>query len=175
MSKYILGATLGALERRKVNIGSIFGIASFHLILLLPPVKAVAQAVEDNPLGLASDHATISVANLTTERDWYIRVLGFKETNHIERGSDFAISQMTIPGYRIDLVWQRGSSRSKRGPGDFEQGWRHIVFKTSIIDQDYKRLVAQQADVTAERDSKSTITRLLVHDPEGNEFEIFPN
>jgi catechol 2,3-dioxygenase-like lactoylglutathione lyase family enzyme len=158
-----------------VKIASVVSIACLKLILLISPARAMAQAVEENPLGLAPDHATISVAGLAQERDWYIRVLGFKEMNHIERGSDFAISQMTIPGYRIDLVWQRGSSRSKRATGDFEQGWRHIVFNTSIIDQDYKRLVAQQANVTAERDAKSAITRLLVHDPEGNEFEIFPN
>jgi catechol 2,3-dioxygenase-like lactoylglutathione lyase family enzyme len=158
-----------------VKIATAISIACLQLILLIPSARVVAQVVEENPLGLAPDHATISVADLAKERDWCIRVLGFKEMNHIERGSDFAISQMTIPGYRIDLVWQRGSSRSKRASGDFEQGWRHIVFRTSIIDQDYKRLVAQQADVTAERDSKSAITRLLVHDPEGNEFEIFPD
>ena len=158
-----------------MNIASGVGIASFNLILLLAPLGAIAQAVEPNPLGLTPDHATISVADLAKERDWYVRVLGFKEMNHIERGSDFAISQMTIPGYRIDLVWQRGSSRSKRASGDFEQGWRHIVFRTPIVDQAYKLLVAQQTDVKAERDSASAITRLLVHDPEGNEFEIFPN
>ena len=156
-----------------MKIAPVVSIACIHLFLMLPPGRAAAQAVAENPLGLAPDHATISVADLARERDWYASVLGFKEMNHIERGSDFAISMMAIPGYRIDLVWQRGSSRSKHGTGDFEQGWRHIVFSTSIIDQDYKQLVALHTDVKADRDSNSAITRLLLHDPEGNEFEIF--
>ena len=156
-----------------MKIASVIGFACFQWGLLLPPAMTVAQAVQENPLALAPDHATISVADLAKERDWYTSVLGFKQIDHLERGADFAISMMGIPGYRIDLLWQRGSARSKRGTGDFEQGWRHIVFNTTMLDQDYKRLVALQTDVTADRDSKSAITRLLVHDPEGNEFEIF--
>lgn len=156
-----------------MKLSSVLSLACVLCVLAMAPARALAQAVQENPLALAPDHATISVADLARERDWFSRVLGFRQLDHIERGTDFAISMMGIPGYRIDLVWQRGSSRSKRGTGDFEQGWRHIVFSTTMLDQDYERLVELKSDVTADRDSKSVITRLLLHDPEGNEFEIF--
>lgn len=156
-----------------MKFSSIASLACIHCILLLPHTTAVAQATKQNPLELVPDHATISVDDLAKERDWYTRVLGFSQIDHMERGTDFAICMMGIPGYRIDLVWQRGSSRSKRATGDYEQGWRHIVFHTSILEQDYKRLVALQTEVIADRNANSTITRLLLHDPEGNEFEIF--
>lgn len=156
-----------------MKFSSVASLACIQWILLLPLTTAMAQAAKQNPLALVPDHATISVADLAKERDWYTRVLGFRQIDHIERGPDFAICMMGIPGYRIDLVWQRGSSRSKRAVGDFEQGWRHIVFRTTILDQDYRRLLALQTDVIADRNSNSAITRLLLRDPEGNEVEIF--
>ncbi len=81
---------------------------------------------------------------------------------------------MGISGYRIDLVWQKGSSRPHGTTGSFQQGWLHVVFKTPALDEDYKRLTEAKANVVADKDSQSKITRLLLHDPEGNEIEIFP-
>lgn len=78
----------------------------------------------------------------------------------------------TQPGYRIDLVWQKGSSRQQETQGAFEQGWLHIVFKTP--DAAYKYLLEQKTDVKADRSAQPAITRLVFHDPEGNEVEMVP-
>jgi catechol 2,3-dioxygenase-like lactoylglutathione lyase family enzyme len=126
-----------------------------------------------NPLHLIADHATASVADLRKEEEWYINALGFREVNHIHRGPDFEACRVSIPGFSIDLVLQKGSKRSEKGAGNLEQGWLHVVFKTPAIDQTFAALVAAHADVKADRDPGGAITRLLVHDPEGNEIEIF--
>jgi len=133
-----------------------------------------AQTAEVNPLQLSPHHATASVADLDKESRWYERVLGFQEIKKVRNGSDFEVRQMSIPGYRIDLVWQKGSSRQHGAKGSFSQGWLHVVFKTPVIDANYERLLALETDVKADRDAQSAITRLVFHDPEGNEIEILP-
>jgi|SRR6516164_5809567 len=126
-----------------------------------------------NPLHLVADHATASVADLEKEEKWYVQVLGFREVNHIRRGTEFEACRVAVPGFNIDLVRQKGSKRSEKGAGNLEQGWLHVVFKSSAIDQAYAALTAAHADVKAERDPHGGIARLIVHDPEGNEIEIF--
>ncbi len=144
------------------------------LAALMSAQAAAAAGVDPNPLHLAPDHATASVADLDKECEWYEHVLGFQE---VWRGgqADFQVRHLGIPGYRIDLVWQKGSARPKQGTGTLVQGWFHVVFKTDAVEADYKRLVALGTDVTAERDAQSTVSRLVLHDPEGNEVEIVPN
>ena len=85
---------------------------------------------------------------------------------------DFEMYQMTMPGYRIDLVWQKGSTRQSEAKGALNQGWLHVVFKTPDLDSAYKYLVAKGTDVTAKRGAHSQIVHLTVHDPEGNEIGI---
>lgn len=136
--------------------------------------QSAAQSSELNPLQLSSHHVTASVADLDKEAEWYQRVLGFRKSQRLGNRADFAVVQMTIPGYRIDLVWQKGSSRQHQAEGAFEQGWLHIVFQTPAIEAAYKRLVELGTDVKADRDSHATITHLELHDPEGNEIGISP-
>lgn len=135
---------------------------------------AVAQSGKSNPLKLSPHHATASVADLGKEADWYERVLGFQR--NIPPGGGVAgnlqMYQMTIPGYRIDLIQQKGSTRQHEASGASEQGWLHVVFKSPDIDAAYKYLVEQATDVKATKDEHSVLTRLTFHDPEGNELEI---
>lgn len=133
--------------------------------------RAQVQAADANPLELSPHHATASVADIDKETAWYEQVLGFKELQRFNTSPDFQLRQMGIPGYRIDLVWQKGSSR-QRLSGYAAQGWLHVVFKTPVIDADLKRLEELKTDVKATRDDKSVVTRLTFHDPEGNELEI---
>jgi catechol 2,3-dioxygenase-like lactoylglutathione lyase family enzyme len=133
-----------------------------------------AQTTDENPLQLTPHHATASVADLEKESAWYEHVLGFREAERFKMGTDFEIRHMTIPGFRIDLACRKGSVRRRIVPGDLEQGWFHIVFKTPSIDTAYKFLVAKETDVKADRNDQSAITRLIVHDPEGNEIELIP-
>jgi catechol 2,3-dioxygenase-like lactoylglutathione lyase family enzyme len=138
------------------------------------PAQTPAQASAKSPLQLTPDHATLSVADLEKEVAWYGRVLGFKVAERFKMGDDAQVCHMTISGYRIDLSWRKGSVRHRVLDGDMEQGWMHIVFKTPNIDAAYNQLVAQQADVKEYKNKDSTINRLIIHDPEGNEIEIQP-
>ena len=108
---------------------------------------SIAQSTDPNPLKLSPHHATASVADLAKEADWYERVLGFQRSKRLGDTADFQMYQMTMPGYRIDLVQQKGSSKQHEAQGASVQGWLHVVFKTPDIDAAYKHLVAQATDV----------------------------
>ena len=131
-----------------------------------------AHAADANPLRLTPDHATASVADLDKESRWYEQVLGFQELSRFQNPAGYTVLQMTIPGYRIDLVSAKASVRRSQGPGALNQGWLHLVFRTPAIDAAYARLTAQGVAVKVLRDAKANITRLTFLDPEGNELEI---
>ena len=79
---------------------------------------------------------------------------------------------MTMPGNRIDLVWEQGSSRHRQSEGRLEQGWLHVVFNTPDLNVAYQYLVAQETDVKIDRDEQQRIVHLTLHDPEGNEIGL---
>jgi catechol 2,3-dioxygenase-like lactoylglutathione lyase family enzyme len=145
---------------------------TFMLAAFTNGEPAMSQSGNLNPLKLSPHHVTASVADLGKEADWYERVLGFQRSKLLGDGTDFQMYQMTMPGYRIDLVQQKGSSRQHEAQGTFVQGWLHVVFKTPDIDLAYKHLVTQATYVKAFRDEHSAVTRITFHDPEGNELEI---
>jgi catechol 2,3-dioxygenase-like lactoylglutathione lyase family enzyme len=147
---------------------------SLALILILPGIGALAQDVNPNPLRLAPHHATASVANIDLESAWYERVLGFQELNRFHQ-PDMELRNLGIPGYRIDLISQRNSARTASATGPAMQGWLHVVFSTDAIEADYKRLLALGVEVKVDRTAQSAISRLVFHDPEGNELEIVPS
>ena len=125
-----------------------------------------------NPLHLSANHTTASVANLEMEASWYERVLGFKRSALLGGRKDFGLYKMTMPGNRIDLVWQKGSARHALATGRLEQGWLHVVFNTPDLDSAYKHLVAQGTDVQIEKDEQGRVVHLTLHDPEGNEIGL---
>lgn len=134
--------------------------------------QSAAQSANSNPLHLSTNHFTASVANLNLEADWYERVLGFHRSELLGGRKDFGLLKMTMPGNRIDLVWQQGSARHQQAKGPFKQGWLHIVFNTPDLDIAYKYLVAQGTDVKIDRDAQQRIVHLTLHDPEGNEIGL---
>jgi catechol 2,3-dioxygenase-like lactoylglutathione lyase family enzyme len=152
--------------------------AAFTVLTVFAGVRLLsAQSNDRNPLQLSPHHATISVADMEKETAWFERVLGFHREDEpipAPQSATIQLRHMTIPGYRIDLFWQKGSVRRRQVSGGMEQGWFHVVFKTPAIDADFKRLMDAGTDVTANRNAQSAITRLVFHDPEGNELEIVP-
>jgi catechol 2,3-dioxygenase-like lactoylglutathione lyase family enzyme len=157
---------------KKLGVTNFFGtvvvlLGFAHLSAQTPPEPSVSSPMEITP-----SHATLSVANLNTEVAWYAQVMGFKLTSRAKRGGDFEIAETSIPGYRIDMSWRKGSVRHHVLDFDTDQGWMHIVFQSPTLEADYNRLVALKADVKANNDKDSTIGRLIIHDPEGNEIEI---
>jgi catechol 2,3-dioxygenase-like lactoylglutathione lyase family enzyme len=137
-------------------------------------VSAAAQAPK--PLtGLVPQHITISVEDMNRETDWYVKVLGFEIVPFNDTDPNFLNHHLTIPGYRIDLVKYKGSSRpAVPNPLYLQQGWIHIAFSVPDLDAALKQLQALHTDVKADSpDPKGVPSRLVVHDPEGNELEFF--
>jgi catechol 2,3-dioxygenase-like lactoylglutathione lyase family enzyme len=158
------------MKSRIVNVCA--ALLPFIAMGLGIPVAA-AQSNDDNPLNLVSDHATLSVADVSKEVEWYVRVLGFHQTKHEQRTPDFEQAIVEIAGYHLDLVRQAGSTRPPNVRPFFQQGYLHIVFRTSTIDAVYSRLKALGVTVGVGKSAKSQAPHLLtIYDPEGNEIEI---
>jgi len=139
-----------------------------------------------NPTGptvldhLQPDHATISVQDVDKEREWYERVLGFKFLKRMTNPTS-QVTMLVIPGYRIDLLKQNGSSRPPfTEPQALRQGYLHVVFNVppSEVQAAYDVLKARGSDVKPSALSVGAnkehpgIWLLQMHDPEGNEVEI---
>ena len=140
-----------------------------------PPAvaHAAAEALSGNPLRLTPDHATISVADIDKEVDWYTRVLGFKLVERIRISDTAQVCHLSIPGYRIDLSWHKEAVRHVVLKRDLEQGWVHLVFKADDINAMYAQLVTQKSDLAGvDRDKDGEITQVFVNDAEGNEIEF---
>jgi catechol 2,3-dioxygenase-like lactoylglutathione lyase family enzyme len=151
-------------------------IISFSLWAYVPLLSALvflqAQTEDRNPHHFSPDHATVSVADWDKECQWYQRILGFHELKTAKLGPDRKICYLGIPGYRVDVLWQKGSVRHQVTTGSLEQGWLNIELKTSDIDGVYKFLVDQGIDVKVDRGENSSIQHLKFLDPEGNEIGI---
>ena len=132
---------------------------------------STALSAEPNPLKLIPHHATISVADLDKESQWYASVLAFEKSNCFD-SPDSKGCWMVIPGYRVDLIQQKGSSRKDTQIGPLRQGWLHVVFQTPMIEEALKRLQALGTDVKAFKSDDGHLQRLILHDPEDNEVEL---
>jgi catechol 2,3-dioxygenase-like lactoylglutathione lyase family enzyme len=150
-----------------MNVNAVFMAAA----LAMTGFASTALRAESNPLKLTPHHATISVADLDKESQWYASVLGFQKSNPFENPDSTGCS-MVIPGYRVDLIQQKGSSRKDTQLGLLRQGWLHVVFRTPMIQEALQRLQAAGTDVEAFKSEDDHLQRLILHDPEGNEVEL---
>ncbi len=161
---------------RSESIVAVIWLSCMSACLAADVAPGGAVASADNPLGLRSDHVTVSVADIDKEATWYEHVLGFTEFARSGDEKDgFLHRQLRILGvYRIDLSWRRGSVRHTVGaPSDLEQGWRHIVFTAPDLESVLQTLRAKHIEVRVDRDKQDQkITQLFIVDPEGNEIEI---
>jgi catechol 2,3-dioxygenase-like lactoylglutathione lyase family enzyme len=157
------------------NIACILtGLAVAALAAGRAPAQTFAPEPGVNPMALEADHVTASVEDLDRESAWYKRVFGMQQVTRSKPTKDLEVLQLGIPGFRIDLVKQAGSSRQHQASGYQAQGWLHVVFRAPSITDAYARLQAQGTDVIANRSDKGEIYRLVLHDPEGNELEVVP-
>lgn len=153
-------------------------VGAILLCSVAPAQSSAAQAgnAQAAPLtGLVPHHVTISVENLDRVSEWYVRVLGFKSAPRSDSNPDFLNQHVIIPGYRIDLIKYKGSTRpAPVDPLYLRQGWIHIAFSVPDLGAALKELQALNTDVRADNtDPQGVPTRLVVHDPEGNEIELF--
>lgn len=129
------------------------------------PVAGSGPAALSN---LKYDHVSLSVQDMDREVEWYSRVLGFKETNRVNRGSMLNVN-MQNANMRIDLIKWTGSTRTPADPVYMQQGWAHLALTVPDIPAAMAALKALNADVKGMGGSALTL-----RDPEGNEMEIFP-
>jgi catechol 2,3-dioxygenase-like lactoylglutathione lyase family enzyme len=150
-----------------MSVNAVFMTAA----LAMTGFVSTALHADPNPFKLTPHHATISVADLAKESQWYASVLGFQKSNPFDNPDSKGCS-MVIPGYSVDLIQQKGSSREDTRLGLLRQGWLHVVFQTPIIEKALKRLQAAGTDVKAFKSNDDHLQRLILHDPEGNEVEL---
>jgi len=159
---------------RMLTVRFVAGIALCWLALSQPAKAQTGNAQAAALTGLVPHHVTISVEDLDRVSEWYVRVLDFKITQRFDTNPDFLLRQLSIPGYRIDMVKYKGSTRpAPVNPRYLQQGWIHIAFSVPDLPAAFKELQALNTDVTADKDAQGVPTRVILHDPEGNEIEFF--
>lgn len=147
----------------------------FLLGISISPIAAQAGGVQTGPLtGLTPHHITISVENLDGEIAWYKRVLGCTVGPFNDVRPGYQVRNLSLPGYRFDLIKNAGSSRpAEVNPRYLRQGFVHIAFGVQDLVASYKQLQDLKTDVAADKDANGVVTRIILHDPEGNEIEFF--
>jgi len=164
------------------------GTAALSLLALSAAVPAGAEALSANPLQLSpASTVTLVVADLGREIEWWQDVLGFRETARSREAHNAAradaartdeMRRVELGGYRVDLVWHKGSTRPPP-PARFQEGYSHISFtvNSTVINEDYKWLIAHGVQIDALRDKTTSALQIMrFKDPEGNEIHIeIPN
>lgn len=137
---------------------------------LLCAGQAQAQEVS-NPLHLSVHHITLGVASIETERKFYHDILGFRIGAARKRPA-YDIQQMEIPGFRIDMIEQKGSTRPAQIMGNDKQGYLHLALEVPKAQSVYQQLQAKGVTVTPGRMDGGQIGSIYVTDPEGNRLEL---
>lgn len=134
-----------------------------------PPAPANAPVVRD----AAIDHVTFSVANIDRMAEWYEKVFGFKVAVRDNSTPGTIYRQLRTPTLRLDLVQYRGSARPPAAHSVFlHQGIAHLALSVPDLPAALAALNALHTDANL-ADPGSKTPHIVVHDPEGNEIEIF--
>lgn len=135
-----------------------------------------AQSNSANPLNLHFHHATASVADMNRAIKWYEEKLGFKVILHKRLDADTDLAWLVIPGFRIDLIQYRGSTRGPIPANHLStQGWAHIVFSVPNVDKAYAALKARGVNLPEPLVTLDNLHIRTSHfpDSEGNWLEIY--
>jgi catechol 2,3-dioxygenase-like lactoylglutathione lyase family enzyme len=161
-------------SRRVSHLNLALGIL-VSCLAIAQPASAQSKEEQAPPVsGLVPDHATISVADIEREAEWYTRVLGFKLWRKMGTDPDNINYQMWIPGYRIDIVQYKGSKRpTPVDPLYLQQGWIHVVFHVDDVARALAQLQALHVvPKEVNKDAQGNLIQIRLRDPENNEIEI---
>jgi len=132
---------------------------------------ALAPQQAENPLGLSIHHVTMGVASIDVQRKFYHDVLGF-QIGLFRNRPQYNHQQMHIPGFRLDMIEQKGSTRPTPTMSTDKQGWLHVDFSAADPGAIYARLKALGVPVTSGRMDGDKLASMTLTDPEGNRIEI---
>ncbi len=156
------------------TIGASLAILSAAVCAQAPSAASLPSASAEgngNPLGLSIHHVTMGVASIDRERAFYRDVLGF-QVGPFHKRPRYDHQQMLIPGFRIDMIESKGSTRPARTMGTDMQGWLHVALSVPNTADAYERLKAQGAPVSIGHMDGPEIGSFFVTDPEGNRLEL---
>ena len=151
------------------------------LLLLLLSIFAFLPSNsfgQSNPLGLKIHHATISVKNADSLSAWYVNTLGFKVLKTFTNEERHLVL-VGIPGFRIDLLQMKNSSRPafQTSPAPqhmLTQGIRHLVFEPDNFDEAYEYLKNRGVVFYGQKPEIKPGNNQTIYfrDPEGNILEL---
>lgn len=166
------------------RVSSVAWIAGAIVSLIFTSTIAFSQnaiqpadsAKDASILKLQINHASISVADINAESEWYIQKLGFSfragdkisQINPMMQGC-----RLVIPGFQLDLIQYKGSQRpTAPSPVFLQQGYFHLTFTVDDLESAFNFLQAAGVKLTANRDRQNHIRGIVLNDPEGNEIEL---
>jgi catechol 2,3-dioxygenase-like lactoylglutathione lyase family enzyme len=158
----------------KTMKAAVFAVAALSAMRL--SAQSAGGSAASAPLNLEFHHATASVANMSRAIKWYEEKLGFKVTLHKQLDANTDLAWLVIPGFRVDLIQYKGSSRGTVPINHLStQGWAHIVFAVPNVDRAYEMLKARGVSLP---EPVVTLNELHIRtshfpDSEGNWLEIY--
>jgi len=166
---------------RAVQIAAVAALALLASITTYGQTASPAAAPDGTKaravLGLAMDHASISVADIQKEAAWYINTLGYSFTpgQGIQKiGGKMQGTRLVIPGFQLDLIQYEGSKRPETpNPIFMQQGYFHLAMTVSDPEAAFNFLQAAGVEMEPSRNRQTNkVTKIVLHDPEGNEIEL---
>ena len=119
------------------------------------------------------DHISINAVNFERSKDFYGRILGFKQLQTVDCG-DFDITYFALPnGSRLELFDYHGKNRNNTRE-ESEAGLRHLAFQVENVAAHEKLLRAEGVEITLSTcDLPNLGARVLLFlDPNGVTFEF---
>ena len=119
------------------------------------------------------EHISINVVDFEKSRDFYGRILGFKQLQTVDCG-EFEITYFALPnGARLELFDYHGKSASQPRE-ESEVGLRHLAFQVEDVAVHEKMLIAEGVKITLSTcDLPNLNARVLLFlDPNGVTLEF---
>jgi len=119
------------------------------------------------------DHISINVLDFEKSKDFYGRILGFKQLQTVDCG-EFDITYFALPnGARLELFDYHGKNASHLRE-DSEVGLRHLAFQVEDVAAHEKLLIAEDVKITLSTvDLPNLEARVLLFlDPNGVTLEF---
>jgi catechol 2,3-dioxygenase-like lactoylglutathione lyase family enzyme len=111
------------------------------------------------------DHVALTVADLASGAEWYVKVLGFERMHHDVWGD--VPTFVGIGGTGVALFPREGKRRGKIG-----DGIRHVAFGATRVDFLAAQRELKARDIPFHFEDHEISHSIYFRDPDGNRLEI---